>query len=556
MGPIIRTCRLAAAALGALGALGLIPATAQASVIRSGASTFVAARAAANAGDSRRAAILYASLAMADPADRVVANRALAQAILAGDMRLALRLARARPPAGLAADARLLLIADELKAGRLRSVIKAGLPPELTFLGPFLEAWSEAERGDWRGAVALLDKVSADSPLAVQVPEQKALILLGAGRIAEAQPLIAASLPRAGGRTERLRVTYAMALARAGDRAAAAALLQGRDVTLRTAADLLASETRAPAPSSATPAQRFAETLAGLAIALNAGEETSLPLALAQIARFADPGNDQGAVLLGLLLGRAGRSDDALAVLRTISDRAIFASEAHDSEIRVLLQGQRRQEALARAQAFVSGASVTADDWSRLGDVFDVMGRHGEAADAFARALALVERGGPGSEPWSLQLMRGAALEQAGRWAEGERALEAAYALAPDNPVVLNYLGYARLERGEQLDEAEALIAEASRRAPDDASITDSLGWAQYKRGKYGEAIATLERAAAADPGQAEIHEHLGDALYSAGRKFEARFAWSAALVAAEDDVRKRVEAKLASGLSKATAAP
>ena len=551
MGPIIRTCRLAAA----VAALGLIPATAQTSVVRSGASTFVAARAAANAGDARRAALLYASLAMADPTDRVVANRALAQAILAGDMRLALRLARARPPAGLAADARLLLIADELKAGRLRSVARAGLPLELLFLGPFLEAWGQAERGDWRGAVARLDKVSNDSPLAAQVPEQKALILLGGGRIAEAQPLIAAALLRAGGRAERLRVTYAAAMARAGDRAAAAALLQGRDVTLRTATDRLTNGIEG-APSIATPAQRFAETLTGLAIALNAGAETSLPLALAQIARFADPGNDQATVLLGLLLGRAGRSDDALAVLRTISDRAIFASEAHDSEIRVLLQGQRREEALARAQVFVTGAAVTADDWSRLGDVFDAMGRHGEAADAFARALALVERGGPGSEPWSLQLMRGAALEQAGRWAEGEQALEAAHALAPDNPVVLNYLGYARLERGEQLDEAEALIAEASRRAPDDASITDSLGWAQYKRGKFREAIATLERAAAADPGQAEIHEHLGDALYAAGRKYEARFAWSAALVAAEDDVRKRVEAKLASGLSKASAAP
>ncbi len=550
MAPIIRTCSLIAAA-----ALVLVPASVDASVIRSGASTFVAARAAANAGDARRAAILYASLAMADPNDRVVANRALAQAILAGDMRLALRLARARPPAGLAADARLLMIADDLKAGRLRSVSKAGLPTELLFLAPFLEAWSKADHGDWRGSVALLDKVPADSPLAVQVPEQKVLILLGAGRIAEARPLIASSLTSAGGRADRLRIAFASALARSGDRAAAAVLLQGRDVTLRTAADRLATESR-PVMTIATPAQRFAETLAGLAIALNAGEETSLPLALAQVARFADPGNDQAAVLLGLLLGRARRSDDALAVLRAVPDHADFASEAHDAEIRVLLQDQRRDEALARASAFAAGAMVTADDWSRLGDVYDAMARHGEAAEAFAHAIALVERGGPGSELWSLQLMRGSALEQAGRWAEGEKALEAAHALAPDNPLVLNYLGYARLERGEQLDEAEALIAEASRRAPDDASITDSLGWAQYKRGKFGEAIATLERAAAADPGQAEIHEHLGDALYAAGRKYEARFAWSAALVAAEDEVRIRVEAKLASGLSKASAAP
>jgi Flp pilus assembly protein TadD len=121
---------------------------------------------------------------------------------------------------------------------------------------------------------------------------------------------------------------------------------------------------------------------------------------------------------------------------------------------------------------------------------------------------------------------------------------------------VLNYLGYARLERGERLDEAEALIAEASRRAPDNASITDSLGWAQFKRGKVAEAIATLQRAAAGDPAQSEIHEHLGDALYTAGRRYEARFAWQAALVTAEEDVRQRVQDKINAGLTAASAAP
>jgi Flp pilus assembly protein TadD len=184
------------------------------------------------------------------------------------------------------------------------------------------------------------------------------------------------------------------------------------------------------------------------------------------------------------------------------------------------------------------------------------MKRHGEAAEAYGKALALAERGAAGPERWTLQLLRGAALEQAERWAEAEQALEAAHSLEPDNPLVLNYLGYARLERGEQLDEAEGLIARASALAPDDASITDSLGWAQFKRGRVAEAIVTLQRAAAADPSQAEIHEHLGDALYSAGRKFEARHAWSAALVTAEDDVRTRVEAKLGGGLTRATAAP
>jgi Flp pilus assembly protein TadD len=100
------------------------------------------------------------------------------------------------------------------------------------------------------------------------------------------------------------------------------------------------------------------------------------------------------------------------------------------------------------------------------------------------------------------------------------------------------------------------MIRKASELAPDNASIIDSLGWAQYKRGKLGEAIPTLQLAAQKDPVQAEIHEHLGDALYKSGRRFEARFAWEAALVTAEDDIASRVKAKLASGLTPTNAAP
>ncbi len=100
------------------------------------------------------------------------------------------------------------------------------------------------------------------------------------------------------------------------------------------------------------------------------------------------------------------------------------------------------------------------------------------------------------------------------------------------------------------------MIRKASELAPDDASITDSLGWAQFKRGKVGDAIDTLQHAAEKDPDQAEIQEHLGDALFKSGRRFEARFAWEAALVTAEDEVASRVKAKLAAGLNPTNAAP
>jgi Flp pilus assembly protein TadD len=184
------------------------------------------------------------------------------------------------------------------------------------------------------------------------------------------------------------------------------------------------------------------------------------------------------------------------------------------------------------------------------------MKRHDAAANAYAKAIALSQAHGVKSNLWSLLLLRAGALQEGNRWAEAKAALQQALALQPDQPLLLNFLGYTELERGENLDSAEAMIAKASALAPDNASITDSLGWAQFKRGKFGQAIETLQKAAEGDPAQAEIQEHLGDALYKSGRRYEARFAWHAALVTAEDDIAARVKAKLASGLTPANAAP
>jgi Flp pilus assembly protein TadD len=162
----------------------------------------------------------------------------------------------------------------------------------------------------------------------------------------------------------------------------------------------------------------------------------------------------------------------------------------------------------------------------------------------------------PGRPLWTLWLLRGGALTEAGRWPEGKAALETAYKLAPDQAVVLNYLGYSQLERRENMDEAERLIREASRLEPEDAAITDSLGWALYLRGKLPEAVETLERAARGQPADAAINEHLGDAYYSAGRRFEARYAWRAALLHAEGDIAGRLRAKIDAGLKPEFAAP
>lgn len=557
MARTIRTCSLALA-LALAAAPGAAEASTRLQFRPSSATTYVGARAAELSGDPRRAAVLYSALAQSDPNNSILANRAISQAITAGDTSLALRLATGRPAASLGLDARMLLIADRLRKGRtadgialLKAVADSGT---LSFLAPVIEAWAAADRRDGR-ALTILSQVPVGSVAAPYVDEHRALILLHLRRPAEALPLIERVLPQAGGREARLRIALADAHMWAGDAAAARSVLVGSDPAISRARALVERNKR-PGGSIDDPASAFAELLSAIALDLNRSDARALPIAMVQSARLADPDHPTLPLLLGLMLGESKRHDDALVIFRAFSDDSLFADSAREGEIRVLLRAERLDEAAARAQAFVASPEATAGDWGRLGDVLDEQKRYGPAADAFGRAIALVAAGRPGPREWQLHLLRGAMLERADRWPEAKAALSRARELAPNNPLVLNFLGYAQLERGENLDQAEALIAEASRRAPDDASITDSLGWAQFKRGKLSEAIATLESAAAKDPSQAEIHEHLGDALYTAGRKFEARHAWSAALITAEDDVKARIEGKIRGGLQSANAAP
>ena len=225
-------------------------------------------------------------------------------------------------------------------------------------------------------------------------------------------------------------------------------------------------------------------------------------------------------------------------------------------QVRILTDDKSFNEAYAIAAAAAARPDADVErlfaPWRRApGDEAPRRGRR-----CYGRAIALAQAQGLKAELWPLLLLQANALEEADRWPEAKAALQQALALAPDQPLLLNFMGYAKLERGEDLDAAEAMIRKASELAPDDASITDSLGWAQFKRGKIDDAIATLQRAAEKDPDQAEIQEHLGDALYKSGRRYEARFAWNAALITAEDDVAARVKAKLAAGLTPANAAP
>jgi tetratricopeptide (TPR) repeat protein len=521
--------------------------------------TYVEARAAAINGDHARAAVLLATLADADPGELQFAQQALTEAIGSGQMDLALSLAGKIPPAKLSTDARLLLVTEAVKQNRIDRALpwlnSTGGNGDLTFLAPLLNAWDAAERGDEARALASLDQMASNSLLAPLRDEEQALLLLKFRRAADAEPFARRAIGAAGSREERVRLALADGFLAAGDRARAIAMVDGMSSDSAAARQRILAG-RPAGEAIDTGAKALSAVLTSFGVELARLQRTAPPIGLVQVARYADPQNSAATALLGLLLDASGRSNEALALLATIPPNDPLMSQVRDVQVRILDEVKRFNEAYSIAAAAAQGSSAGTSDFSRLGDVLEAMDRHSDAADAYGRAIAVAKAQNLNKEIWSLYLLQASALEEANRWPETKAALQQAMQLAPDQPLILNFLGYAMLEHGENADAAEAMIRKASQLAPDDASITDSLGWAQFKRGKVDEAIDTLQRAAEKDPDQAEIQEHLGDALYTSGRRFEARFAWHAALVTAEDKMADRVKAKLASGLTPANAAP
>ena len=122
--------------------------------------------------------------------------------------------------------------------------------------------------------------------------------------------------------------------------------------------------------------------------------------------------------------------------------------------------------------------------------------------------------------------------------------------LSPDQPLVLNYLGYSWIDFGKNLEKAIKLIRKAVRLRPNDGYFVDSLGWAYYRQGDYKRAVVELEKAVTLVPNDPIINDHLGDALWRAGYKNEAVFQWKRALLYKPDkELKSNIKFKLDKGL-------
>jgi tetratricopeptide (TPR) repeat protein len=534
--PIIPICKSILVAGAAL----LVATPAFAAADSGSLAAYLKARAADAEGDAAAAVTSYAVALDAAPGNPVIALRAYRAALDAGDTVLVDRALAVLTRAGAApTDSVITALAAAVQAGDMRAVDATidrldGTP--LAFMTPVLRAWQAYDRGD-KDAV---DKLTGQGNAVGRryYAENRALLLIATGRtqdgVAAAQALLA---PDQG--SFDFRIAAAQLLAAKGKNDEARALLAGDDPVLTAFREHLDGGMK---PGMAFGASHLFDRLAS---DLSHDDTGPLTVVLARAALRIDPHDDRARLLLAQTLQQRDETKLSLATLDGIDPDGPFAAIARAARVAVLNDAGDDQQALAAAAQLNAGSGATAADAQRYGDALVALDRYAEAAKAYDEAI---RRAGDAAG-WTLYLQKGGALEEAGDWPAARAALKKAVDMAPNEPLALNYLGYADLEHGGDVAAAFKLLEKASALKPGDPAITDSLGWAYFQRGDLARALPLLERAAQGQPADETINEHLGDAYWKSGRFFEARYAWRAAAVTAKDEDKARLTAKIDDGL-------
>ncbi len=190
-----------------------------------------------------------------------------------------------------------------------------------------------------------------------------------------------------------------------------------------------------------------------------------------------------------------------------------------------------------------------------LGSIMRARKRYDDSIVYYSRAITLIPK--PEKRHWSYWYSRGTSYERVKKWPLAEVDLQRALQLSPDQPMILNYLGYSWIDQNKNLKQGLALIEKAVALKPDDGYIVDSLGWAHYKQGNFKDAVRFLERAVELRPEDPVLNDHLGDALWRVGREREARFQWDQSLtLKPEPEDAARTKQKLDQGLAEKRAVP
>jgi len=292
----------------------------------------------------------------------------------------------------------------------------------------------------------------------------------------------------------------------------------------------------------------LAEVFYGLGEALTGEGGVSLGTIYLQLALYAKPDHSFALAALASAQEQAQRYDEAIATYDKIPKGTALQTAIDIRKAFNLNSLDRADEAQAILDDLAKKNPRDVRPLEALGNIMRSRKRYADAVNYFTRAINLIDKSD--ERDWTYFYARGTSYERMKNWPAAEADLKRALALAPDQALVLNYLGYSWIDQGRNMKEGMKLIEKAVALKPDDGYIVDSLGWAHYKRGNYKEAVRYLERAVEIKPEDPTLNDHLGDAYWQVGRFQEARFQWSQALTLnPEPEDLEKIKIKLANGL-------
>jgi len=520
--------------------------------------SYLAGRLAASEHDMPEASQLFRQSLVQDPNNPDLLNRALLYTAGAGNVEEAARLAQ-RVIVTTPDDriARLALTVEAIRrhdfAGAREQIGKSAKGPFTALTLSLLDAWAAQGAGRTDEALAALKDVTTEGGTAALHAYHRALILDLAGRNSDADSAYREALNLAPG-SPRMVEAYGRFLERTGRPADAQAYYakyvgdSALTPIIETAKARMAAG-KTPDRLVSRPEDGAAESLFGIAASLSDDASTDVAILYLRFALNLSPDFDLAKVVLADRLESLKKYDDAIGVYRSIDSSSPYHFAA---AVQIAVDESRLNQtdkAIADLAALTVQRPADVTTWTALGDAYRANEKYESAADAYDHAVKLLSP--VTAKDWPLYYARGVSEERSHRWAEAERDLQYALKLSPDQPQVLNYLGYSWVDQGRNLPEAVAMLEKARALSPYDGYIVDSVGWAYFRLGRYQDSAKTLEQAVLLVPGDATINEHLGDAYWMVGRKLDAHFQWNHALAfGAVDKQKTGIEKKLQSGLT------
>ncbi|MET0879124.1 MAG: tetratricopeptide repeat protein [Tardiphaga sp.] len=523
--------------------------------------SYLAARHASVQRDASAASVYYRAALKADPRNSELLERAFLSVVADGDMDEAIKLAERL----VAVDrnhrlARLVLGVRALKQKQYATA-KTNLQqsvrgPITDLAGTLLAAWAQYGANDSKGAIEAIDKLQGAEWYALFKDLHAGMMLDLAGNKKEAGKRFERAY-KLDNSALRLVEAYGSWLSRNGNRDEAVKVFQSFDAQLPRhplIVDAMANvkSGKQILPLADTPQAGGAEVLYGLGAALGRRGGEDLGMVYLQLALYLAPNQPLALLALADLYEQIKNANLAIKFYERVPQTSPLRRNA-EIQLAVNLDTlDRTDEAKKRLTKLIAEQPANTEAIMALGNIQRGRKEFSECADVYSKGVATISN--PERPHWLIYYFRGICNERAKKWSAAESDLKTALKLYPDQPHVLNYLGYSWVDQGINLDEGMRMIRRAVEQRPDDGYIVDSLGWAYYRLGNYDEAVKHLERAVELKPDDPTINDHLGDGYWKTGRFLEAQFQWSHAKdLKPEPEDLEKIEQKLKAGLPEET---